>query len=142
MNVEYAFLCDYADPTSAKFTAVGIGIDTINTAAVPAVHSHFFTVLAVRFTANESGRPKKFAMYVQDADAKDIIPPLSNDVEIPPCPEGHTSRTHRFVNGLYMVRFEKFGSYQVSWLIDGTEVHALPFHVVPPDSPTPAGGGG
>ena len=28
MNVEYAFLCDYADPSN-KLTAVGIGIDSI-----------------------------------------------------------------------------------------------------------------
>ena len=129
MNVEYAFLCDYAEPATAKFAAIGIGIDTIYAEAVPAVHSHFFSVLAMRFTANETGREKSYEMHVQDADGRDVVPPVSGSVEIPPPPEGLMSRTHRFVNGLYMIKFEKFGSYQVSWLIEGTEVHAVPFQV-------------
>ena len=128
MNVEFAFLCDYADP-AAKFTAIGIGIDTIYADAVPAVHSHIFAVLAVKFTANEAGRPRDYEMHIQDADGKDIVPHLSDRVEIPPAPDGTSYRVHRFVNGLYGLRFEKFGSYQVSWLIDGTEQHVVSFRV-------------
>ena len=128
MNVEFAFLCDYADP-DAKFTAIGIGIDTIYANSVPAVHSHIFAVLAIRFTANEAGRTREYEMHVQDADGSDIIPPLTDRVEIPPSPDGTSSLIHRFVNGLYGVKFDEFGDYQVSWLIDGTEQYALPFRV-------------
>ena len=132
MNVEFAFLCDYAAP-DAKFTAIGIGIDTIYTDSVPAVHAHIFAVLAVRFTANEAGRPREYEMNVQDADGKDIITPVTDRVEIAPAPDGISSLTHRFVNGLYGVRFEEFGDYQVSWLIDGTEQHVVPLRVAKPE---------
>lgn len=131
MNVEYAFLCDYADATT-KLTAVGIGMDTIYAQSVPAIHSQMYAVLVIRFTANEAGRAKEYQMRVQDADGADIIPPLIDSVQIPSAPKGALSLTHSFVNGLYGTTFENYNSYQVSWLIDGTEVQTIPFQVVPP----------
>ena len=62
MNVEYAFLCDYAD-SGNKLTAVGIGIDSVHVADVPVVHSQMFAVLALRFTLNETQRTKAFEMH-------------------------------------------------------------------------------
>ena len=129
MNVEYAFLCDYAHPDT-KLTAVGIGIDSIYADAVPAIHPQIFTVIALKFTRNETQRMKALEMHLQDADGKDIIPPLVDSVDIPAPAEGMTYRTSRIVNGLYGLNFGKFGDYQVSWLIDGTEVHALHFRVI------------
>jgi len=46
MNVEYAFLCDYAEAGN-KLTAVGIGVDSIYADAVPAVHPQIFTVMGL-----------------------------------------------------------------------------------------------
>lgn len=133
MDVEYAFLCDYA-ASGPKLTAVGIGIDSIYTEAVPAAHPQMFTVIALRFTANETRRVKAFEMHVQDADAKDIIPPLEGKLKIQGPAKGKTYRIHQFVNGLYSVTFDKFGDYQVSWLIDGIEVQTLRFRVTKPPS--------
>ena len=128
MNVEYAFLCDYAQ-SGNKLTAVGIGIDSIYAENVPAVHPQLFTVLAVKFTTNETRRVKAFEMHLQDADGKDIIPPLANSLNVPAPAVGMTYRTSCIVNGLYGIQFERFGDYQVSWLIDGIEAHALHFRV-------------
>ncbi len=128
MNVEYAFLCDYAD-AGAKLTAVGIGIDSIYADSVPVTHPQLFAVLAVKFTLNETRRVKAMEMHVQDADGKDVIPPHAGSIDIQAPVEGMTYRTHRTVNGLYGLRFEKFGDYQVSWLIDGFEAHTLHFRV-------------
>ena len=135
MIVEYAFLCDYADPGN-KLTAVGIGIDSIYTAAVPTVHPQLFTVLALKFTANETRRARDFEMHLQDADGKDVIPPLASRLDIQAPAEGMTYRTQRIVNGMYRLRFEKFGDYQVSWLVSGTEVHAAHLRVVQRPSPS------
>ena len=88
-----------------------------------------FTVLALKFTLNETQRIKTFEMHMQDADAKDIIPPLSGQLNIPAPADGMSYRTHRIVSGLYGVKLERVGDYQVSWLIDGTEVHAVQFRV-------------
>ena len=129
MNVEYAFLCDYAD-SGSKLTAVGIGIDSIYVADVPVIHSQMFAVLALKFTLNETRRTKAFEMHMQDADAKDIIPPLSRQLNIPAPADGMGYRTQRIVSGLYSIKLERIGDYQASWLIDGTEVHAVHFRVV------------
>ena len=134
MNVEYAFLCDYAD-SSNKLTAVGIGIDTIYARTVPVVHQQLFAVLGLKFTSNETRRSKSFEMRVQDADANDIIPPITTDQDISAPAQGLTYRTHRSVNGLYGLRFQKFGDYQVSWLIDGIEICTLLFRVAEMPSP-------
>ncbi len=134
MNVEYAFLCDYAD-SSNKLTAVGIGIDTIYAKTVPVAHQQLFAVLGLKFTVNETRRTRAFEMRVQDADARDIIPPITADRDIPSPAKGLTYRTYRTVNGLYGLRFEKFGDYQISWLIDGVEVCSLPFRVAPMPHP-------
>ncbi len=128
MNVEYAFLCDYAE-SGNKLTAVGIGIDSIYAEVVPALHMQLFAVLALKFTLNETQRMRAFEMHVQDADAKDIIPPLTGNLDIQAPADGMSYRTHRIVNGLYGLKLEQFGDYQVSWLIDGNEVHALHFRV-------------
>ena len=130
MNVEYAFLCDYAEPGN-KLTAVGIGIDSVYAASLPASHAQLFAVLALKFTPNETQRTRAFEMHLQDADAKDLIPPITGNLDIPAPAEGMTYRTSRIVNGLYGVPLQKYGDYQVSWLIDGTEVHALHFRVTP-----------
>ena len=137
MNVEYAFLCDYAN-SSNKLTAVGIGIDSIYAEILPAIHPQLFVVLALKFTASETGRRRAFEVHLQDADAKDIIPPPAGNLDIPAPAEGMSYRTHRIVTGLYSLKLERFGDYQVSWLIDGNEVHALHFRVTqkprtPPD---------
>ncbi len=134
MNVEYAFLCDYAD-SSNKLTAVGIGVDTIYSKTVPVVHQQLFAVLGLKFTSNETRRTKTFEMRVQDADANDIIPPVTAHRDIPAPSKGLTYRTYRNVNGMYGLRFKNFGDYQVSWLIDGIEVCTLPFRLAEMPSP-------
>ena len=98
MNVEYAFLCDYADP-GAKLTAVGIGIDSIYAPSVPAQHPQLFAVLCLRFSLNETRRTKSFEMFLQDADGQNVIPPISATVDVPAPAEGMTYRTHRMVHG-------------------------------------------
>ena len=129
MNVEYAFLCDYAN-SSNKLTAVGIGIDSIYVGGLPAIHPQLFVVLALKFTASETGRKRAFEVHLQDADAKDIIPPITGDLDIQTPAEGMTYRTHRIVSGLYGLKLEQLGNYQISWLIDGNEAHSLHFRVI------------
>ena len=128
MNVEYAFLCDYADPGN-KLTAVGIGIDSIYVVDVPAVHTQIFAVLALKFTLNETRSTRTFKVHLQDADANNIIPPITGHFSILAPADGMSYRTHRIINAIYNLKFEKLGDYQVSWLIDDTEVHSLHFRV-------------
>ena len=137
MNVEYAFLCDYADP-GPKLTAVGIGIDSIYAPGVPVQHPQFFAVLCLRFSLNETRRTKTFEIFLQDADGRDVIPPVSASADVPAPVEGMTYRTHRLVHGMYGVNFQQFGDYQLSWVMDGIEVHAVHFRVLPSPEAEPA----
>ena len=78
-------------------------------------------------------RTKSFEMFLQDADGRDVIQPISVTADIPAPAEGMTYRTHRMVHGMYGLNFQKFGDYQVSWVLDGTEVHAVHFRVIQRD---------
>ena len=133
MNFEYAFLCDYAD-AGQKLTAVGIGLNTVFAQSVPALHPQIFAVIGIRFTANEIESEKQYQVRVQDADGADIVPALIDTVKIPNRPGPSLEVIHNFVNGFYGIRFERFGGYQVCWLIDGIEVSSMQFQVARPPS--------
>ena len=51
-------------------------------------------------------------------------------VDVPAPAEGMTYRTHRMVHGMYGLNFQKFGDYQVSWVMDGMEVQTVHFRVI------------
>ncbi len=132
MEVAFAFACDYAD-NSNKLTAVGIGLDTIVAAEVPASRPSLYTVAAFRFRAVEAGK-KTFEVHVINADGGEIVPPLRAELEVGRPNAGYQYRTHRIALGLHGLMFEAYGDYEISWLIDGHEVARIPLKVAPPPS--------
>ena len=136
MEVTFTFLCDYADNSGGKLTAVGIGIDTIYAASVPVTHRSFYAVIALRFTSVEAGT-KQIALRLVDADGHDIVPGIDQALNVPDPMPGYTYRTQRIVIGLGNVRFEKFGDYAVVFLVNGQEASRTPLKLaVPPQNPT------
>ena len=133
MNFEYAFLCDYAD-AGQKLTAVGIGLNTVYAQSVPALHHQIFAVIGIRFTPTRSRARNNIRCACRDADGADIVPALIDKVTIPNRPGPSLEVIHNFVNGFYGIRFERFGGYQVCWLIDGIEVSSMQFQVALPPS--------
>lgn len=136
MEVTFTFLCDYADNSGGKLTAVGIGIDTVYAASVPVTHRSFYAVIALRFTSVEVGT-KQIALRLVDADGHDIVPGIDQALNVPDPMPGYTYRTQRIVIGLGNVRFEKFGDYAVVFLVNGQEASRTPLKLaLPPQSPT------
>ena len=136
MEVTFTFLCDYADNSGGKLTAVGIGIDTVYAASVPVTHRSFYAVIALRFTSVEVGT-KQIALRLVDADGHDIVPGIDQALNVPDPMPGYTYRTQRIVVGLGNVRFEKFGDYAVVFLVNGQEASRTPLKLaLPPQSPT------
>ena len=137
MEVNYGFLCDYADNSGGKLTAVGIGFDTIYARTTPATHRQFFAVISLQFSSVEVG-PKDVGLRVVDADGT-VIVQLDNTVQVQPPPPGYLYRTQRVAMGLGNVKFESYGDYSVIWLLQGNEIHRASLKIAPPpSSPTTA----
>lgn len=130
MEVSYAFLCDFADTTSGKLTAVGIGFDTIYARTAPATHRQFFAVIGIQFSSVEAGA-KDLGLRVVDVDGN-VIVELDSTLQVQPPPSGYLYRNQRIAIGLGDVRFEKFGDYAVVWLMAGNEIHRASLKVAPP----------
>ena len=137
MEVTFAFLCDYADTTGPKLTAVGVGLDTIHAAGVPAKHHLMYAVAGFTFTRAEtqSGH-KQIGIYMVDADGVPVMPSIKLDVSMEAPQSGYGYRTQRVALALQGLTFAKYGDYSVSWLLDGVEVKTLPLRVVPSGPPT------
>ena len=134
MEVNFAFLCDYADQSGAKMTAIGIGFDTIFAARVPAIHPVFFAVISLKFSSTEVGQ-KRIGMRLIDDDGKNVIPPMDMTLNISPPPPGFLYRTHRIALAMQGLKFEKYGDYTVSWLVEGQEVKTVGLKVAEPPQP-------
>lgn len=134
MEVNFAFLCDYADLSGSKLAAFGIGIDTIYARNVPALHPLLFAVIGLRFSTVEAGQ-KQIGIRLIDADGKNVIPPLDGTINVEAPPPGYMHRTHRIALALRNMTLPRYGDYSVSWLVSGQEVKQVALKVAPPPTP-------
>jgi hypothetical protein len=134
VDVSFAFLCDYADQSGNKLTAIGIGFDTIYAAKVPAAHPLFFPVIGLKFSITEIGQ-KRIGIHLIDEDGNNIVPPLDTTINILPPPPGFLYRTQRIVLAMHGVVFPKYGDYSISWLVEGQEVKFVQLKIAPPPAP-------
>lgn len=132
MQVDYSFICDYAEATN-KVNALGIGFDTIMAQKAPAKHPTFFLVIQMRATVVEAGE-KNFEVHIIDDDGREILPALNGKLNIPRPPAG-VENTGRVAIRFDNVEFPKFGSYSIHVLIEGHEMVRIPLKVA--QAPTP-----
>jgi len=130
MQVDFAFICDYADNTANKLSAIGIGFDTIYAPVLPWQHPTFHFVVQLRFTVAEAGA-KSIELRLIDADGSNILPPVNGQIEVTPHP-GQTEGIARLVLGLGGVNFPRHGSYAIHLVIQGVEVARVALKVQPP----------
>ena len=134
MEVNFAFLSDYADQSGGKMSAIGIGFDTIYTASVPAVHPLFFSVISIKFSTTEVGQ-KRLGMHLIDADGNSIVPPLDATINVGPPPPGFLYRNQNIALAMHGINFPRYGDYAVSWLLNGQEIKTVPLRIAPPQVP-------
>lgn len=138
MEVNFAFLCDYADNSGSKMTAVGIGFDTIYAVKEPASHPLFYSVISIKFSSTEVGQ-KRIGMCLIDEDGANIIPPMESVINVANPPAGFLSRTQRIALALHGVTFLRYGDYTISWLIEGQEIKTVSLRIAtPPQQQTTA----
>ncbi len=137
MELEYAFLCDYADQ-GQKLTAVGIGIDAIHAPEVPVVHPMIFAVAGIRFERPETNRARRLEVELVDADGNPVIPRLEAEMQVGPPAPGFSFQRQRIVLGINGATFPRYGDYEVNWLMDGVVLRSTPLKVLPIPEQNPA----
>jgi hypothetical protein len=133
MQVDFAFICDYAEATN-KINALGIGFDTIIAPKVPAKHPTFFLVIQMRASVVEAGE-KKFEINLIDDDGNAVIPALTGTLNIPKPPAG-IETTGRIAMRFDNVEFPKYGTYSIHTLIENHEMVRIPLRVIQPPLPS------
>ena len=134
MNVDFAFICDYADVTN-KINALGIGFDTIFAPKVPTKHPTFFVVLQLRSNLVEAGE-KNLEVYLIDEDGKEIVPPLKTKFNIPK-PQSGMESIGRLAMRFDNTEFPKYGSYSLHVVVEGHEMVRIPLKISPLPSAEP-----
>ncbi len=130
MEVDFAFLCDYAD-NPGKLNAIGIGFDTLFASSLPHTHPLFFAVIRLRFSSVEIG-DRTFGLRIIDADGNSVTPPIDGAFRVEPPPPGLTDRTVTIAHGFMGSQFPQYGGYAVVWLVGGNEAKRTPFRVASP----------
>jgi hypothetical protein len=129
MNIDFAFICDYAEATK-KINALGIGFDTIFAPNVPVKHPLFFLVFQLRANVVEAGE-KNLKVSLIDEDGKPVIPDINSKFAIPKPSEGIESKG-RVVLNFSNIEFSKYGSYSLHATIDGHDMINIPLRISPP----------
>jgi hypothetical protein len=127
MNVDFAFICDYAE-AKEKINAMGIGFDTIYATQLPVKHARFYIVAQLRFGFSETGT-HKLEIRLIDADGKDAIRPVQGQIEVNPPPAGKFENTARFTMAFDNIEFKAFGDYSVQIRLDDKEYVSIPLKI-------------
>ena len=136
MQVDFAFICDYAEARD-KVNALGIGFERIFAQKVPAKHPHFSLVVQLKFTRTEAGS-KDVQVHLTDADGTDIIPAINGKIVVNVPPPGTLESTTRLVMEFANVEFKDYGEYSVRVNIATQEVVSIPLTVSAPPPQKPA----
>lgn len=129
MEIEFAFLCDYAQQES-KLNAIGIGWDTIMAPELPVRHTIMTFVARLRGSITEVG-VKDIAIRIIDADGQDVIPPVQQQMQFnvqPPSLFGFLN----VVIQLGGLEFQKYGAYAIHLLLAGNELARVGFQLMQP----------
>ena len=126
MEVDFAFLCDYAE-NAAKVNALGIGFDTISAPEVPCRHGQMHLVVQFRANVTEQGI-KRARIEMIDADGGSVAT-VEGEMDIR-VPDGGTEALARLAVAFNGIEFPRFGDYSIHILIDDNEMKRIGFHVV------------
>ena len=131
MQLNYAFLCDYANGgPRGKINALGIGINTIFAPQVPYKLPHFHFVFELVAGITETGK-KVVSVNLIDADGKTIVS-ASGELDIPKPRSGELESRITGNIGFGNVEFPAYGLYSVHLTVAGIEMARLPLRVVEP----------
>lgn len=127
MQVGFAFLCDAAQDSGGKLHALGVGVDVLHAASLPAVHPRLSLVVRLAYGRDDEG-DHGFAIAVLDADGKHVVSPVSGQMTLRLSPE-ETSGGANLVIDLQNAQFTTYGPHEVTVTVDGGVLATLPLAV-------------
>ncbi len=128
MQLDFAFICDYADSTS-KVVAIGIGFDQIHAPSLPTRHPRLCVVARFRAHKTEVGQ-KQARVVIMDADGSEVAAVQGIVDLVDPVDRLETTAT--LVVNFDNLNFDHYGSYSAHILLDGNEMHRTAFEVSQP----------
>ena len=126
MEIDYAFLCDAATEHQGKLNALGIGVDQLSAATLPATHPRLTFVARLRFEPEDDGE-RHFAVRAMDADGHEMGC-VEGEMFVHFAPEDRMTGANLVVD-LVNLEFTAAGPHEVSLTIDGEDVVMLPLEV-------------
>lgn len=126
MKIEAFLLCDAATDTMGKLNVLG-AFDRVFLKHVPGVYQACTVALRVRFEREETGA-HQFEIKFIDQDGKDIVNPLSGQVDVSFGSDAHSGAMN-FVLNMVRVPFAYYGDYRLDLRFDGKIVGSLPLSV-------------
>lgn len=127
MNPGFAFLCDAAQDSGGKLHALGIGVDILRAASLPAVHPHLSLVVHISYGREDEGS-HDFSIAVLDADGKNVVAPVDGQMALQLNGED-TAGGANLVVDLQNMQFTTYGPHEVSVSVDGRAFVTLPLAV-------------
>jgi hypothetical protein len=122
MYVEYAFLCEYADPTRGDLLNIfGAGLHTLSFTKLPDERP-LTLVASIEYSPEDVGE-HTVGIKLIDSDGKDKICPMTSDVIF-----SADKRFYGFDARLCPL-FHKYESHSVEVTVDGRNIASIPLNV-------------
>ena len=128
MELDFAFICDYAD-TQGKVAALGIGFDTIYAKELPCRHALMCFVTRLRAHRTESGH-KTVKVDIIDSEGAEVAT-TTGDIEFKQPPDNILESTATVAFRFEGLEFQRYGAYSLHLLLDGNEIHRIGLNVSP-----------
>jgi len=130
MQLDFAFLADFAQTSGGKINVVGGAFDHIWTKDVPLTYPLMTLVARLVLSPAEVGRDHKLEVIIMDSDGKKIAN-VDGGLRVERSIQGDAwkpSGTFLALNFLG-VRFEKFGSYSIEIVANGSSLKSIPLEI-------------
>lgn len=125
MNTEIFTLCDFAQESGGKLTAVGT-FDTIVTRGFPCVHPMLSVVIRMRFTIGEfCNHP--FRIETRDLNGEPCIDPVSGNINVKGV--GNATAVSHLVFNINNLQLKNPGVINFILYIDDREISSIPLYV-------------
>ena len=132
MQLDFAFVADFAQTSAGKINVIGGGFDKINAREVPLIYPLMSLVVRLQISPAEFGRSHQMEVLVLDEDGQKIATANGQiRVERPESSQawrpGGATIALNFVN----LEFKKFGTYAIEIMVNGMSLKSLALDIVP-----------
>jgi hypothetical protein len=123
MCVEYAFLCEYADPTRGNLLNIfGAGLHTLSFKRLPKERP-LTLVMSIEYTPKDVGEHTVDIRLI-DSDGRDKVCPMTSDIIFPA-----DKRFYGFDARLCPL-FHRYELHSVEVTVDGRNIASIPLKIV------------